>query len=1177
VSTRQELEQAIIALEAKRNLLGNEVVDISLSVLRQKLNSLQSGPVVEYHDKITVLVADLTNYTAMSESMDAEEVGDTINALWEKLDGVIKNWGGKIDKHIGDGLIALFGLPTSQKDDLERAILAALDIQLELDILNQRAVKNNNNSSPETLLRMRIGIDCGPVFFGQVGTSNQQTTVGEAVNMAIQLQQLAPIGGILISYDAYSLVHSFFDVEVMEPVAISGKTSRIGVYIVQRDKPSAFQPSFLTTRDMDSRMVGRQTQLDKLELALQWTMDQGTAQFYTIFGEQGVGKSRLLREFEQVLNLLPMHTSQFKGIAQYETSHYPYAMIRNLLANYFSIHLRSSPEVAREKLVKGIVSVFGEENDKSEEWAHFIGHLLGFDFSYSPYLLDIVHDTAQIRERAFDYLIDFFTIITLISPATILLLDNVQWADERSLDFIEHLFNECQDIPLLIVCSGRSSLFEKRPSWPEFKYMSTLAYNQMELVPLSSINSRHLISEIFHGTTQLPLKATDLLVEKTGGNPFQILELTNALIDNKVLIKESNQWRLQMGKLHGGQLLPSLTDLLQRQLDHLPSHELEILQLAAVLGSRFSKPAVYYLAKATDDPKIKGTIDSILKSLIEKQLLCLEAGINLHGEKEYVFWYQQMRDIAYESVPSLEKLSYHLRAAAYFIIQNTLSLLDYAYIIASHFERGGNLKQAAEWYGRAAIHAQHSHAPMTAIQAYLQALSFLPDEAEFDHQRIIFNEGLGELFHKQGRYAEAIETYHCMQTAAQAAGDIDAQVRAILGLFLSQDFQGQFPEALQSSEQAELIARVGEQSNHLAMSMAAKAWSLMRLHETDKALALAIEALSLSRSTAFQRDSAFCNALIGNICWLQKWFDKAIQATEKALVDFHKTGDRLWEALMLRNLGSIACDQGDYLKATSFFEDSLKIARNSYDYHGMLQCFRHLGNIAHYQGDNQGAIYYSERAYIISIKINNCRQQVVFANQLGGLHLAQVVTPWIAITQVEKDNHKEQAYSWINHALNLAEKSNDYDLIASARVSLARLLVEENRLDEAVDQAKKALSTIEKVLNHPIRVNNTQITVAMIWHTFGLIASQLSPQELPMYVGTQAYDVTDCFNESLHVLKQIGQGVELEKLKTLLAWAKFEFQEGNEKRAESLLQQAQDIFVEIGMDQEVARTNISSG
>ena len=145
MSDRHELEQAISVIEAQRAILGDAVTDISLSTLRQKLDALQSQ--VEQYEHITVLVADLSDYTAMSELMDAEEVGDTINALWEKLDSVIEAWGGKIDKHTGDGLIALFGVPAPHKDDPKRAILAALDMQMELALFNQRGANSKPSRS----------------------------------------------------------------------------------------------------------------------------------------------------------------------------------------------------------------------------------------------------------------------------------------------------------------------------------------------------------------------------------------------------------------------------------------------------------------------------------------------------------------------------------------------------------------------------------------------------------------------------------------------------------------------------------------------------------------------------------------------------------------------------------------------------------------------------------------------------------------------------------------------------------------------------------------------------------------------------------------------------------------------------------------------------------------------
>ena len=246
MSSRQKLEQAIVTLEAQRAVLGDDVVEMAVAVLHEKLASLQGHPAVAQHEQTAVLVADLSGFTALSEWRDAEEVRDTINAVWQKLDSVVESWGGTIDKHVGDGVIALFGVPVAGDDDPEWAIQAALDMQMELALFNEQTtqeVTQGQFSWPAlpAELRMRIGIHIGPVFLGKVGASGEYTAVGDTVNVAHQLERLAPVGGILISHALYQHVHTFFDVQPLELSLLDGTQESDRFYVVKRDRPGAIR------------------------------------------------------------------------------------------------------------------------------------------------------------------------------------------------------------------------------------------------------------------------------------------------------------------------------------------------------------------------------------------------------------------------------------------------------------------------------------------------------------------------------------------------------------------------------------------------------------------------------------------------------------------------------------------------------------------------------------------------------------------------------------------------------------------------------------------------------------------------------------------------------------------------------------------------------------------------
>jgi class 3 adenylate cyclase len=257
MAEREQLEQAITHMESQRATLGDAIVDASITALRDKLAALEPPPSTEQQRKqITVLFADISGFTAMSETMDAEDVNDIMNALWERLDNAIVEYGGRVDKHMGDGVMALWGTETAREDDPEQAIRAALAMQEALASFREER---------QIDLAMRIGLNTGPVLLGQVGTTDEYTVMGDTVNLASRLEHAAPIGGILISHDTYRHVRGVFNMRLLDPIQVKGKVEPIQVYVVQQAKPRAFRKGTRGVEGIETRMIGREAELKCLQ------------------------------------------------------------------------------------------------------------------------------------------------------------------------------------------------------------------------------------------------------------------------------------------------------------------------------------------------------------------------------------------------------------------------------------------------------------------------------------------------------------------------------------------------------------------------------------------------------------------------------------------------------------------------------------------------------------------------------------------------------------------------------------------------------------------------------------------------------------------------------------------------------------------------------------------------
>jgi class 3 adenylate cyclase len=214
---RAQLELAIAAQEGLRGVVPDEIVDAAIAALRVRLAASRSAG--ERRRQVTVLFADVSGFTGMSSRLDPELVAARMNELWSRLDSVITDHGGRVDKHIGDAVMAVWGAASTSEDDPERAVRAGLALQAELHV---------RSSGDE--LALRVGINTGPAHLGAVGMSDEFTAMGDTVNVASRVEHLAPLGGVVVTHDTYRHIRGVFDVEPLEPAFVKGKEEAIRVY-----------------------------------------------------------------------------------------------------------------------------------------------------------------------------------------------------------------------------------------------------------------------------------------------------------------------------------------------------------------------------------------------------------------------------------------------------------------------------------------------------------------------------------------------------------------------------------------------------------------------------------------------------------------------------------------------------------------------------------------------------------------------------------------------------------------------------------------------------------------------------------------------------------------------------------------------------------------------------------
>jgi serine/threonine protein kinase/predicted ATPase len=1111
----------------------------------------------EQRRQLTVLFADLAGVAALTEGEDAEDVSELTSPLWPLVDEAVESHGGIVDKRVGETLIALWGARAAREDDPERAVRAALAMQAAVAEFVAKNLphagiardaspaqpeaasgeksspsgaheeKSSQDAGPERL--MRVGVSTGLVLLGEVGATGELKVTGDPVRLAGRLFQAAPAGSVLISHDTYRHVRGVFNVNAPETLPSSGRSEPVQFYRVKSAKPRAFRAQTRGVEGVETRMVGRKGELRRLTDALETVFEERELRVLTVIAEAGLGKSRLLYEFNNWIELLPELWYIFNGRAGASTQRLPYSLVRDVFSFRFEIQDSDPPEVAREKLERGMLAMCkGTSEEEVLQRAHFVGQLIGFDFSASKHLSGILDDARQIRDRAFRYASQFFADIARQYPVAVY-LDDIHWADDGSLDFVDYLARNCSQVPMLILCLARPMLIERRPAWGEGREH----HERIILQPLSKKESRQLVEEILRRAHGVPPELREMIVGGAEGNPFYVEELIKMLIDQRVIVPGALEWSVDATRLGQVHVPPTLTGVLQARLDRLTPEEKSVLQRASVIGRVFWDGAVEHLgspqtgasaaasSRAGDAASAapSGGVGDTFEALRRKELIYRREASAFAGAREYIFKHALLRDVTYESVLKRERREYHRRAAEWLARHSGGRVGEYAGLIAEHYERAQSYEDAAEWFGRAGRQARETYAPETAINFYRKALDFLPnvekregaDALAVQTLRMEWYEGLGETLRVQARYADAVEAYQQMRAAAGALNLPAAQAHAWNEIALVRASQMDTHAAFDSARRAELLSRqagAGVTARvEVAQALNLQSQASSRLGETGAALRLADRALALTS-------------------------------------DLGESGRRV-RAESLKSLGMAYHALGKFEQADEFKAQSLATYRELDDLLKVGNLLNSLGETARLRGDYAAAFARYQEALAIAREIGNRNGEILYLANLGGARVGL--------------GEYEAAAADLHQTIEMATAAGFIGLSENYRF-LAEALLGQGKTAEALDAARRALELGREIEN--------QEHVAEAWRVLGIIASHKGSK---VEVGEDAFDAAECFNESLDIFTRIQ--MEAERARTLRDWARHELARGNKARGEELWHEALEAFQRLGMELEVERMN----
>lgn len=965
MSEPEALRKAISALEAQRATLGDAVVDAAIAALRRQFAGAPP-PSRKERKQVTILFADLVGFTTLAERMDPEEVHEVLGAYFNLWKTAISRHGGVVEKFIGDAIVVVFGLPLAREDTPRQAVHTALEVREELKRLN-RTLKRRHGFH----LAMRVGIHSGSVlvYYEEYAGKTTFTVIGDAVNLAARLQQVAPVGGILISRETFRQVRGLFGVIPQEPFLVKGRTRPVQTYLVRGPRQATFWPADRGLEEMETPMVGREPELALLQETFQ-AVASGKSRFLTIVGEAGVGKTRLLWEFERRLLALstPIHICRAR--ASPETTSIPYALPHHLFSLQFDILESDDVATVQAKFLRGMGPFLPAER------ALLVGQLAGFDFSAVPSVQALLGNPSLSRQALADLTL-FFRSLAASAPVA-LFLEDIHWADNSSLDLFFHLPTELSAFPLLIVASSRPNLFERRPD--------LLAEGEgrhiLHLDPLSLHDCRTLAGEILRRVEDLPLHLPDLLARRSGGNPFFLEELVHMLIAEGVIVPDAGRWCILPGHLQERRVPSSLTALLEARLDALPPAERTLLQRASVVGQRFWDGSLVALGGEEPDPV------SLLEDLVVRGMVLKEERSAFSGTREYTFRHALLQEVCYETVLLRQRRLYHRRVAKWLEGQVGERQWEYAGRIGEHYERAGEMERAAYWLQQAGERALETSAFPEAVSALERALALVSSTVSPRRWRKVERQAalsvhLGSAWERWGKCAEAEKYLRAGLALAQEVGQRKVEAEAFNGLAQVAIRWGNYQEAYRLGERALALAReVGERPTE---AVALRRLGTAAFYQGDFQVARRCleEALALEERQENRWGMAACLNALGHVEFVQADLALAFSLHERALALFREIGDRQGIVTCLTSLGNIVFQQGNYSMGIDYYENALTTSREIDDRQGIAFALLGLGWANLWLEEYSRSARYSEESLTLFRELGDRQAVSSCLNNLG--------------------------------------------------------------------------------------------------------------------------------------------------------------------------------------------------
>lgn len=962
--------------------------------LTQKLQR-QKIEIESERREVTVLMLDVTNYTASFHGMDSEDTYLVLDEALRLLVEPLYEFEGTLDKFTGDGFMGLFGAPLAHENDPERGVRAALRMQ-KLVVGFQNRIKQEHGLD----FQVRIGLATGEVVAGRVGSdsSTAYTVMGNTANLAARLESAAAPGTVLVDVKTYQRTRGIIEYEIVPPLRLKGMPEPVPAFRPVRVQDRASQLRGLP--GLRVPLIGRQEPLATLDAARKRVTRDSCSQVVVVSGAAGVGKSRLVDSFKESL-------SEDRYLVLHATCHdyarnRPHWLVAGLLRDLIEVTEHDPPEVQRGRLTE-MVRLHGLNE---EEVIPYLLYLLSLPQADSDQEQRLALHAPEMRQSQSHAALRQLLVTLAWNRPTVLVLDDLHWIDPASRNLLEHVIDASNALPLLMIFIYRVA---ERQSvlGPLLERVQALGprHVAIDLEPLSTTAGRRLVDELLPEETDAARALKRRLVERAEGNPWYTEELIRMLVDQGVVGHDGEHLTVGPGAREALDTVPeTLKGLVLGRFDRLPDRLRRTLQRVVVLGPSFPAEILpgYMEAPAS-------AIEIQMEDLIARNFLLLEP---IGGEPGYGFRHPLIQEAIYATLLKRDQQVLHDRAAEVVGDSQVLSEEVRTEALAYHYNRGSNPSLAIPHLLQAARHAMRRYANETSVQHFQRALDLLCRHPEqFDIEFYDVRMGLAEAFKLIGQLTEATEMLERLIKYLRADESSEGPrlhllISAIVELSDIRIREGQLDEALAMLREAR--KRLGDpnatEHPHLWASVIDRlAVVYLRQGKTEQVFDLVLEAEGL-RELAVEEDPLTWASLfnsLGGSYWQQGQQEKAIDYVRRSLDLYESQGYLYGVANAHNSLGILEARRGGWAPAVEHFERADTLRKRIGAIQNRSENLEHLGFLRMAMGQHEAARKELEDSLSIRVKLGDVYGQ---AHSLA--NLAQLALIQMRLSDAERLGHE---------------------------------------------------------------------------------------------------------------------------------------------------------------------------